>query len=60
MDKTVRLWHISYDECLRIFSHNDYGKVSVPLIDSLFCLGEVVFVYMSLFLFSFFNIGSNC
>lgn len=30
MDKTVRLWHISYDECLRVFSHNDYGKVPHP------------------------------
>ena len=24
MDKTVRLWHISMDECLRIFVHNDF------------------------------------
>ncbi|CAK9863101.1 unnamed protein product [Sphagnum jensenii] len=24
MDKTVRLWHISYEGCLRTFSHNDY------------------------------------
>eukprot|EP00898_Chlorokybus_atmophyticus_P007755 jgi/Chlat1/7981/Chrsp7S07742 len=24
MDKTVRLWHISINECLRIFTHNDF------------------------------------
>ena len=24
MDKSVRLWHISMDGCLRIFSHNDF------------------------------------
>ncbi|KAJ7518885.1 hypothetical protein O6H91_20G013700 [Diphasiastrum complanatum] len=24
MDKTVRLWHILHDECLKIFSHRDY------------------------------------
>ena len=24
MDKTVRLWHISMDECLRVFVHNDF------------------------------------
>eukprot|EP00850_Spirogloea_muscicola_P004768 SM000021S06401 [mRNA] locus=s21:40363:45979:+ [translate_table: standard] len=26
MDKTVRLWHIGLDTCLRVFHHNDYGK----------------------------------
>ncbi|KAJ7552863.1 hypothetical protein O6H91_06G073400 [Diphasiastrum complanatum] len=24
MDKTVRLWHVLHEECLRIFSHRDY------------------------------------
>ena len=24
MDKTVRLWHISMNECLRVFSHTDF------------------------------------
>eukprot|EP00899_Mesostigma_viride_P012407 jgi/Mesvir1/21167/Mv08927-RA.1 len=24
MDKTVRLWHISMDQCLRVFRHNDF------------------------------------
>ncbi|CAK9212794.1 unnamed protein product [Sphagnum troendelagicum] len=24
MDKTVRMWHMSYEGCLRVFSHNDY------------------------------------
>ncbi|CAM6121484.1 unnamed protein product [Calypogeia fissa] len=24
MDKTVRLWHMSYSECLRVFTHNDF------------------------------------
>ncbi|KAJ9568015.1 hypothetical protein OSB04_003981 [Centaurea solstitialis] len=26
MDKTVRLWQLSSKSCLKIFSHNDYGK----------------------------------
>jgi hypothetical protein len=26
MDKTVRMWHMSYEGCLRVFSHNDYGE----------------------------------
>jgi WD40 repeat protein len=26
MDKTVRMWHMSYEGCLRVFSHNDYGS----------------------------------
>jgi hypothetical protein len=24
MDKTVRLWYMTMDECLRIFSHQDF------------------------------------
>ncbi|RMZ54272.1 hypothetical protein APUTEX25_000623 [Auxenochlorella protothecoides] len=24
MDKTVRLWHVSMDECLRVFKHSDF------------------------------------
>jgi WD40 repeat protein len=24
MDKTVRLWHLTLDECLRVFDHNDF------------------------------------
>ena len=24
MDKTVRLWYVTMDECLRIFSHQDF------------------------------------
>ena len=27
MDKTVRLWYMTMDECLRIFSHQDFVTV---------------------------------
>uniref|UniRef100_A0A7I4F1N6 WD repeat-containing protein 44 n=1 Tax=Physcomitrium patens TaxID=3218 RepID=A0A7I4F1N6_PHYPA len=43
MDKTVRLWHISYDECLRIFPHNDYVTCAQfnPLDDRYFLSGSL-------------------
>lgn len=25
-DKTVRLWRVGFDECQKIFSHNDFGN----------------------------------
>jgi len=25
MDKTVRLWNLSSQTCLKVFSHSDYG-----------------------------------
>jgi len=32
MDKTVRLWQIDCNQCLRVFHHNDYGmyKSTMP------------------------------
>ncbi|KAG0504497.1 hypothetical protein KC19_N027300 [Ceratodon purpureus] len=43
MDKTVRLWHISYDECLRIFPHNDYVTCAQfnPIDDRYFLSGSL-------------------
>ncbi|KAG0631305.1 hypothetical protein M758_1G242300 [Ceratodon purpureus] len=43
MDKTVRLWHISYEECLRVFSHNDYVTCVQfnPVDDSYFLSGAL-------------------
>lgn len=26
VDKTVRLWQVGCDRCLRVFSHNNYGE----------------------------------
>lgn len=25
MDKTVRLWHVTVSQCLRVFLHDNYG-----------------------------------
>ncbi len=43
MDKTVRLWHVSVDECLKIFRHNDFvTSVAVhPLNEALFLSGSI-------------------
>nr|XP_024371387.1 uncharacterized protein LOC112280292 isoform X1 [Physcomitrium patens] len=43
MDKTVRLWHISYDVCLRVFSHNDYVTCAQfnPVDDRYFISGSL-------------------
>lgn len=27
MDKTVRLWDLESKTCLKMFAHNDYGKI---------------------------------
>jgi WD40 repeat protein len=27
MDKTVRLWDLESKSCLKLFAHNDYGKM---------------------------------
>ena len=34
MDKTVRLWHVSRQECLCTFKHKDFG--SSPIVSLLF------------------------
>eukprot|EP00850_Spirogloea_muscicola_P007394 SM000037S13529 [mRNA] locus=s37:469792:475336:- [translate_table: standard] len=38
MDKTVRLWHIALDTCLRVFHHNDYGKSALLFLGTLTCI----------------------
>eukprot|EP00887_Chlorella_sp_A99_P008211 scaffold12.g8211.t1 len=43
MDKTVRLWHISMDECLRVFKHTDFVTAIDfhPSDDKLFLSGSI-------------------
>ena len=43
MDKTVRLWHVSMDDCLRVFKHTDF-VTSIdfnPVDDKLFISGSI-------------------
>ncbi|KAK4345560.1 hypothetical protein RND71_035736 [Anisodus tanguticus] len=39
MDKTVRLWDIETQSCLKMFAHNDYGEI--PLDDDHFISGSL-------------------
>ncbi|KAL6005637.1 hypothetical protein ACLOJK_006207 [Asimina triloba] len=32
MDKTVRLWQVGSDRCLKVFAHSDYGECLVVLL----------------------------
>ena len=43
MDKTVRLWHVSMDDCLRVFKHTDFVTAIDfhPLDDKLFISGSI-------------------
>jgi len=43
MDKTVRLWHTSVAECLKVFRHNDFvTSIAVhPLNETLFLSGSI-------------------
>lgn len=43
MDKSVRLWHVSVGECLKVFRHNDFvTSIAVhPLNESLFLSGSI-------------------
>ncbi|DBA73535.1 TPA: WD repeat-containing protein 44, variant 3 [Trebouxia sp. C0004] len=43
MDKTVKLWHISMDECLRTFKHSDFVTALDfhPADDKLFLSGSI-------------------
>jgi len=43
MDKTVRLWHASMDECLRVFEHSDFVTAVEfnPLNDKYFISGSL-------------------
>lgn len=39
VDKTARLWRVGHDHCLRVYSHNNYGK---PLTMGLVCIGYYI------------------
>ena len=43
MDKSVRLWHVSVGECLKVFHHNDFvTSIAVhPLNETLFLSGSI-------------------
>ncbi|KAL5551544.1 hypothetical protein UlMin_001720 [Ulmus minor] len=43
VDKTVRLWQVGYDRCLRVFSHNNYVTCVDfnPLDDNYFISGSI-------------------
>ena len=43
MDKTVRLWHVSVDDCLKIFRHNDFvTSIAVhPQNEAMFLSGSI-------------------
>ncbi|KAK9821320.1 hypothetical protein WJX81_001477 [Elliptochloris bilobata] len=43
MDKTVRLWHISMDDCLRVFRHTDFVTALDfhPIDDKFFVSGSI-------------------
>lgn len=43
MDKSVRLWHVSVGECLKVFRHNDFvTSIAVhPLNETLFLSGSI-------------------
>ncbi|KAL2342638.1 hypothetical protein Fmac_003923 [Flemingia macrophylla] len=43
IDKTVRLWHIGIDRCLRVFSHNNYVTCVNfnPVNDNFFISGSI-------------------
>ena len=38
MDKTVRLWDMETKTCLKLFAHNDYGKMSSHVINTILTL----------------------
>ncbi|ESW32198.1 hypothetical protein PHAVU_002G301700 [Phaseolus vulgaris] len=43
VDKTVRLWHVGIDRCLRVFSHNNYVTCVNfnPINDNFFISGSI-------------------
>ncbi|XWS50134.1 hypothetical protein CRYUN_Cryun12cG0062600 [Craigia yunnanensis] len=43
VDKTVRLWQVEYDRCLRVFSHNNYvtSVAFNPVDDNYFISGSI-------------------
>ncbi|XWS61563.1 hypothetical protein CRYUN_Cryun07bG0136100 [Craigia yunnanensis] len=43
VDKTVRLWQMGYDRCLRVFSHNNYvtSVAFNPVDDNFFISGSI-------------------
>lgn len=53
MDKTVRLWDMDTRSCLKLFAHNDYGKL-LQHMNTLH--NSVIISYFSLFYFAL-NVG---
>lgn len=52
MDKTVRLWDIETNSCLRMFTHSDYGKVMlVSILLALLQTGYLQYIRLSSFVF---------
>lgn len=45
-DKTVRLWKVGCDGCLKIFQHKDYGKHEKQKIFFIFCFFSIAFRYI--------------
>ncbi|XP_022761848.1 WD repeat-containing protein 44-like isoform X2 [Durio zibethinus] len=41
VDKTVRLWQVGYDRCLRVFSHNITSVAFNPMDDNYFISGSI-------------------
>lgn len=41
MDKTVRLWDVSFGHCLNVFDHNDYGKDKNKYPNSVFIFPQI-------------------
>lgn len=43
IDKTVRLWRVGYDNCLKIFSHSNYGALlALMYFATLYLIVEVL------------------
>lgn len=51
MDKTVRLWHMSSNSCLKVFSHSDYGKLKSCLMISHSLLSFSFFLFLPFLVF---------
>lgn len=53
IDKTVRLWQVGFNGCLKVFSHNNYGECLVSLvrcnISSSWLLNSFYFFFVLLF-----------
>ena len=47
-DKTVRLWDIETQSCLKLFAHNDYGKLRTVFYNT-YNAGSLIMPYTILF-----------